>query len=274
MKSVFAAALLLVLSTTVLAQNEGVAEFKGPTEAAQGKAITSTGKVYITRNASRMEWELNTGELHREKGAPKAEMPSTYRMITIQKLSEPDRIINIDDRRKTYTITDLKPLREEKPAAPQVTYTVKKLGRDSVGGVSCEKAVVTSSDGKKAEICVADEISRSSAWLAAQGRRERSNALLKALHDNGLQGFPVRWLIWNKPSDPRPAASIELVRFEKKPVPASLFEIPAGYKKAASESMGMTPEQEKSMRESIEKLPPEQRKKMEEMMKKRQQKDD
>jgi uncharacterized protein DUF4412 len=274
MKSFPAAALLLALSAPVLAQSEGVAEFKATTEAEPGRSITSTGRIYVTRGASRMEWEMDTSGFRREKGAPKGEMPSTFRMITIQKLSEPDRLINLDDRRRTYTITDLKPLREEKPAAPQVTYTVKKLGRDSVGGVSCEKAVVTSSDGKKAEICAADEISRSSAWLAAQGRRERSNALLKALHDNGLEGFPVHWRIWKKASDPRPTTSLELVRFEKKPVPASLFEIPPGYKKADSASMGMTPEQEKAMRESIEKLPPEQRKKLEEMMKKRQQKED
>ncbi len=274
MKSLPAAALLLALSAPVLAQTEGVAEFKGSTEAGPGKSITSAGKVYITRAASRVEWEVDIKGLREGKEAPKAETPSTYRVITIQKLSEPDRLINIDDRRKTYTITDLKPLREEKPAAPQVSYTVKKLGRDSVGGVSCEKAVVTSSDGKKAEICVAEEISRSSAWLAAQSRRERSNALLKALHDNGLQGFPIRLLTWNRASDARPTTVVELVRFEKKPVSGSLFEIPPGYKKASSASPGMTPEQEKSMRESIEKLPPEQRKKMEEMMKKRQQKDD
>lgn len=274
MKSVRATALLLALSAPVLAQSEGVAEFKGTTEVESGKAITSTGKVYITRGASRVEWEMDTSGFRREKGAPKEEMPSTYRMITIQKASEPDRLINLDDRRKTYTITDLKPLREEKPAAPQVTYLVRKLGRESVGGISCEKALVTSSDGKRAEICVAAEISRSSAWLAAQGRRERSNALLKALHDNGLEGFPIQWRIWNKASDPRPATSLDLVRFEKKAVPASLFEIPPGYKKADSASMGMTPEQEKAMRESIEKLPPDQRKKLEEMMKKRQQKED
>jgi hypothetical protein len=274
MKSVPAAALLLALSAPVLAQTEGVAEFKGTTEVEGGKAITSMGKVYVTRGASRVEWEMDTSGFRQEKSAPKGEMPSTYRMITIQKLSEPDRIVNLDDRRKTYTITDLKPLREEKPLASQTTYTVKKLGRDSAGGVSCQKAIVTSSDGKKAEVCVSDEISRSSAWMATQGRRERSNALLKALHDNGLEGFPIRWRTWSKASDPRPTTSIELVRFEKKPVPASLFEIPPGYKKASSASAGMTPEQEKAMRESIEKLPPDQRKKLEEMMKKRQQKED
>jgi hypothetical protein len=274
MKSVLAAVLLLALPVPVLAQSEGVAEFKAITEIESGKAITSMGKVYITRGASRVEWEMDTSGLRREKGVPKEEMPSTYRMITIQKFAEPDRLINLDDRRKTYTITDLKPLREEKPAAPQVTYTVRKLGRESRGGVSCEEAIVTSSDGKRAEICVAQEISRSSAWLAAQGRRERSNALLKALHDNGLEGFPIHWRIWNKASDPKPATSLELVRFEKKPVPASLFEIPPGYKKASSASIGMTPEHEKAMKESIEKLPPEQRKKLEEMMKKRQQKED
>lgn len=273
MKSVPVAALLLALSAPVLAQTEGVAEFKATTEVEGGKAITSMGKVYVTRGASRMEWEVDTSGFRQEKGAPKGEMPPTYRMIMIQKVSEPDRIVNLDDRRKTYTITDLKPLREEKPPASQTTYTVKKLGRDSVGGVSCERAVVTSSDGRKAEVCAANEISRSSAWLAMQSRRERSNALLKALHDNGLEGFPVSWRIWNKASDLRPATSLELVRFEKKPVPASLFEIPPGYKKASSVS-AMTPEQEKAMRESLEKLPPEERKKFEEMMKKRQHHED
>jgi hypothetical protein len=281
MKSAVVAVLLLALSAPALAQLEGVAEFKGSVNAGRGKPISSAGKVYVTRNASRVEWEMDMKALGERKGAPKGAMPSSYRMVTIQKLSDPDRIINLNDERKTYAVTDLRTLREGQPAAPQATYTVKKLGRDSVAGFSCEKAVVSSSEGTRSEICVADQISQSSGWLAAQSRRERSSGLLKALHDNGLQGFPVRWVVWARAGDPQPATTMELVRFEKKSLPSSLFEVPAGYTQVTGASRSLTPEREKSMKEAdrkmkeaIEKLPPEQRKQYEEMMKKRRSKED
>src|SRR5262249_7925006 len=159
---------------------------------------------------------------------------------------------------KTYSITDLKKTREDMPES-KTTWTVKKLGRDSVAGHPCEKALVSASTGSEMELCVSTEFFPSAAVLAAQYRRERSSNFLAALQEAGLNGFPIRWSVRDK-KEQRVVGTMELVRLEKKPVPSSLFEIPAGYRETSGMGVMMTPEQEKAMKDALDKMTPEQRK--------------
>ncbi len=235
--SFLAAAALLALSVPGLAQIEGVAEFKGATGEGGGKTIPGAGRVYLGKDAYRMEWAVERPEAARKGAGPAA----TSRMIIIQKLSDPDHIVNIDDARKLYSVTDLKTFRESSPEIPRETYRVIKQGRDTVGGFPCEKALVTSSGGTRTEICVASEIFPSSAFLALQSRRDRSNNLIKALRANGLEGLPIRLVMRGK-GNTQPVSTMELARFEKKPVPPSLFEVPPGYKRASDTPETMAPE--------------------------------
>ncbi len=264
-----AAAAFLPLSAYALAQSEGVAEFKGTMSGGPGKSAPSTGRVYFRKGAAyRTEWETDlTGIAKKETDAPKGMMPSRYRMVMIQKLSDPDHMVTVNDDTKTYSITDLKKLREEMPNTTHTTYTVKKLGRDSVAGIACEKALVTSSSGSEMELCVSTDLFPSAAFLAAQNRHDRSGNLLTALKENGLNGFPIRWVAREK-GDQRVVGTMELVRLDWKPVPASLFEIPAAYRETSAMGVMMTPEQEKAVKDALEKMTPEQRKQYEEMMKK------
>jgi hypothetical protein len=269
-----AAIFALALCAVALAQSEGVAEFRGTMTAGPGKSIPSTGRFYLTKSAYRMEWEVDLGSIaQKEKDAPKGMVPSHTRVITIQKLSDLDHILNLNEERKLYSITDLKKLREGAPARTQETYSVKKLGRDSVAGFSCEKALVTSSGGSESELCVSAGLFPSAAWIAAESRG-RSNNMMKALRDAGLEGFPIRWAIRSR-GEKQATSTMELVRFEKKSVPSSAFEVPPGYKQTSDATINLSPEQEKAMndaqkqmKEAIDKLPPEQRKQYEEMMKK------
>jgi len=227
-----AAIALLALCGPCLAQTEGIAEFKGSTVAG-GKTIPSSGKVYLAKNAYRMEWEIDV-----KNGAA----PASGRIVIVQKLSDPDHILNIDDARKIYSITDLKEFREASPEERRETYTVRKTGHDTVGGYPCEKALVISSGGTRSEICVCSELYPSSAFLALQSRRDRSNNLVRALRAKGLDGLPIRFVMRNKGSV-QPLSTMELVRFEKKPVAPSLFEVPKGYTRASDTPATMAPEQ-------------------------------
>ena len=260
-------ALLPALSGTALAQSEGVAEFKGTMHPGSGQSAPSTATVYFKKGvAFRSELDMSlAGVAGRESGAARGAMPSHYKMAMIQKLSDPDHIVTLNDERKTYSIMDLKKIRED-ANMPRSTYTVQKLGKDTVAGFSCEKALVTSSSGTQMELCISTEIFPSAAWLAAQDRGGSGN-LLTALRDNGLNGFPIRWSVQSK-RDQKVVATMELVRLQWKPVPASLFEIPAGYRESSAMESMMSPEQEKMMKDALEKMTPEQRKMYEEMMKK------
>ena len=242
-----AAIALLALCAPCFAQTEGVAEFKGSTVAG-GKTIASSGKVYLAKNAYRMEWEIDAKE-----GAA----PASGRMVIIQKLSDPDHIVNIDDARKMYSITDLKEFREASPQERRETYTARKTGRDTVGGYPCEKALVTSSGGTRSEICVCPELYPSSAFLALQSRRDRSNNLVKALRANGLDAFPIRFVMRTRGST-QPLSTMELVRFEKKPVAPSLFEVPKGYTRASDTPAAMAPEKKTTKVPAPPKPPPKQ----------------
>jgi uncharacterized protein DUF4412 len=255
-----AAVLLLAVSATGFAQSEGIAEFKGSTKTGKGEALPARGKFLLTKSAFRMDWEVDTPP---KRGKAGAGHPNVYKTTIIQRVAEPDRMYMLNTERKTYSILHMDKNRET--SSPDEAYTVKKLGRDTVAGISCEKALLSSaSSGADHEVCVASELVPSSAWLATMNRRGASG-LGKALRDNGLEGFPIRITTRYKNGI---GSTFELVRFEKTSVPSSSFEIPAGYKQVTSSPLAMTPEQEKAMKDALSKMTPEQRKQMEEMMKK------
>ncbi len=270
-----AVAVFFVLSAPAFAQSEGVAEFQITMvgAAVQAKPMQSHGKVSMKKDAYRMDLEMNlrqaaAGRTDRSGGT----MPDHFTMTMMQKLSEPDRLYSINDERRTYSVIDLKKLREDAAGMQHETYTVKKTGHDTVAGLSCEKALLTSSSGHEIELCVTRDLVSSSAWLTAMNRRDRSSGgFMTALRDNGLDGFPIRWITRRK-GDKDATMTMELVRFEKKSVPSSLFEIPAGYRETSGMGVMMTPEQEKAMKDALEKMSPEQRKAYEEMMEKQKEK--
>jgi hypothetical protein len=229
------AALFLALAARAFAQSEGIAEFKGTINAGQGRMIQTSGKVYFVKAvAYRSEWETDMSALMKGRNMLQGAFPTRHKTIAIQKLSDPDKVVTLDEQRKSYMITDLKSLRGEgAPDASSKIFTVKKLGRDTVGGLACEKALVTSSDGTRSELCVATDFTPSSAWVEATGRREGSNDLIKALKDAGLDGFPIRTAIHSR-GESQAAYTLELVRLETRPVPASVFEVSPDFVDAKS----------------------------------------
>jgi hypothetical protein len=204
----------------------------------------------------------------------KGSAPTRIKMTMLAKASERDKIYMINDENKTYSIWDSSAYREESKKSPKETYTVKKLGRDTVAGLSCQNALLTSSKGAEIEACVSSELGASTEWLSAMNRRDGgAGSWLEALKANGLEGFPVRWT--TRAQGSRDAATtMELTRVEKKSLPASLFQIPAGYKQTDTAIGGLSPEQEKAMRdarsqmdEAMKNMSPEERKAVEDAMK-------
>ncbi len=266
-------AILLSASATLLAATmaaasatfEGVADFRITTGNAQGKSTPGSGRIFVAPGAYRMEFEMSAGA-SRAKGPGPASGRASRRVVMtmLGRASDPSKIFLVNDERKTYVVLNTKRAAD---TAPRDTFTVQKLGRETVAGLPCQNALLTSARGTEIEICVASEVAISSDWLGAINRREADpDSWFAALTAQGIQGFPVRWVIRRKGST-ETLASMEITRLEKKSLPASLFEVPAGYAKGGSPMSGLTPEQEKAMADarakmgdSFGKMTPEQRK--------------
>lgn len=156
------------------------------------------------------------------------------------------------DGLKTYTVSDARKNREMAGREDEGTFTIKKLGPDSVGGYPCEKVLITSSKGSEFEGCAAQDILVSSAWLSAMQPRGQGGAYgwARALEDAGVGQFLIRMVMHDKATK-KETMRMELVRADRTSVPSSLFEIPAGYKEEDPRSRlsPVTPEQRKKVME-------------------------
>jgi hypothetical protein len=270
MKRILAFVTFALAASAASAQFEGEADFKITTNSGRDQTMTGAGKMFVTRTAYRSELEMKMPASVSRKDAA----PQPMKMTMLAKASERDKIYMINDENKTYSIFDMSRYREDSRKSSKEAYTVKKLGKDTVAGLSCQNALVTSSKGDEIEACVSSELGVSAEWLSAMNRRDgNTGTWIEALRANGLEGFPVRWSTRAKGSR-EASTTMELTRVEKKSLPASLFQIPAGYKQTDVAIGGMTPEQEKAMsdakkqmEEAMKNMSPEERKAFEETMK-------
>lgn len=262
---------LAMLAGAALAAMPARAQFEGElTMKLTMREGSGTGRAFVSKAGARSEIDIQT-----------AQMP--IKMTTLVKTANPDVMYMINDRQKTYAEMDLKNIREQ--AAKMHTgkasdaWVVKKLGRETVNGYSCEHILVTRAGDARTEQewWTSKDVSGLS-YESMRGLMRRGNqsdeGIMKALRDAGADGFVVK-LITREKGNPTPVATMELTKAEKKSLPASLFEIPAGYTKQEG-MMGAAgvmapPEAQERMKKAMENLTPEQRKQIEDMMKARQQ---
>jgi hypothetical protein len=261
---------LLFVAATANAEFEGVADMKITTHGGQAN-VTGTGKVYVSKAGYRSEMEMFNPQMEKTAGV------KSMRMVSIGKPSDPDKVYMLNERMKTYAVLDTKKTRElaskMKSEKTERKYTVKRLGKDAVAGLSCDNVLITR-EGEKEQIeaCVSKEFMMGD-WLKAMQRQSHGgDDVFKALKDAGLEGYPIR-MVTKQPDGA--GMTMELTKVERRPIPASMFEIPPGYKETSMMGMmAQTPEQakqmeeaQKQMEEAMKKMTPEQRKQMEEMMK-------
>ncbi len=267
------ASLLLLAPGLLLAQSEGVATFKVMAQVSHEESKTTpqgTYRIAFSKKAYRMDMQM---DLPSAKGRPSsgdAAAPA-FTMTTISKLSEPDKVYMVNDLQKTYSVMDLAKTREQAGRSDD-TWTVKRTGHDTVAGVPCEKAILTSSRGGSVDTCIATDFMASSAWWSAMSQRQGGgDRWVKAMGDAGLNGFPIRMRYQSSRGAER--VEMELVSLDRHALPAAMFEVPAGYKQTNMlGAMGMSPEQQKMMNDALAKMTPEQRKAYEDALKKSQEK--
>lgn len=258
--------LLAILAGAALAAAPAFAQFEGElTMKMTMREGSGTGKNYISKAGVRSELDLQ------------GKMP--MKMTTLIRAATPDVVYLINDAQKSYTEIDTNKTREqlEKTRGKREPWTVKKLGKETVNGYSCEHVLITRGDDAKSELewwTSKDIAGLSYESMRGLMRRNADNdeGIMKAVRDAGADGFAVK-MITREKGNLNPVMTMEISKVEKKSVPAALFEIPAGYKKAEGMmgAMGVaSPEAQEQMRKAMESMTPEQRKQMEEMMKRQQ----
>ncbi len=189
-------------------------------------------------------------------------------MTTLSKKDTPDVFYMLNDNSKTYT--------ENKRNAgagttheDNNTYTVKKVGNETINGYKCVHATVTSDKGSTMEVWNTKDIPEYGKYAEAMNSNSKmgSSKREKALKDAGCEGFPVKMI--QKEKNDEGEMTMELQKMEKKTYSKSDFEIPAGYSKSggagASPATGVPG---MKSQEELMKMTPEERTKYIEEMKK------
>jgi hypothetical protein len=262
------AAALSLASAIASAQFEGIATFKMTMGSGRDMSSQGEGKIFLSPAGYRVEWTMDFSSMKRGREGAKA-APATMAMTMLARKADPGKVYMLNDEKKTYSVVDPGKAVEDRGKTPKDTFTVKKLGTETVAGVSCQNALLTSSNGTEIEVCAAKELAASTDWLASLNRRQPEGASwLTALKEQGIEGFPLRWVIRKKGST-EVLTKMEMTRLEKKPLAASLFAVPAGYTETKFAMRGLTPEQEKALSKMRENMTPEQRQRYEDAMKRR-----
>ena len=183
---------------------------------------------------------------------------------TLMMKSTPDVYYIINEKNKTYSEMQKK----ESQTQDNKTYTVKKIGEETVNGYKCVHALVT--EGKETyDIWNTKDIKDFAKYSDAFASNKQTGSMKReqALKDAGCDGLPVKMV--HKGNEKQGDMTMELIKVEKKTFSKSDFEIPAGYSKSAGGSAvatGAMPGMKSQ--DEIMKMTPEERAKWAEEMKK------
>lgn len=233
-------------SAVARAQLEGVADFKVTSISRTGETVPGSGKVSLSKAAYRMEWQTDVSRLAFGKSG------ADVKLTLIGKDSDPNRLTMVDDASKTYSIWDLKKARGGTGQSSK--YTVTRLGPDTVAGLTCQRAELTSSAGTVVHVCVAGQVGASLDWLpSVDGVQKEMTSWIPALRNNGLVGFPIHLDIRRKDAS-GPFVTMELTRLDRSAVPAAAFEVPRGYKETDLAVAGLSEAEQRAVSEARARL--------------------
>jgi hypothetical protein len=254
MTYVFALMILLLAPGVVTAQFfEGEIHTKVIIKDGRGFAI-----MYLSKLGARNEIDIHSPTLQSVSAQP-------YRMTTLQRFSEPNLIYTVNNERKVYSVVDLKKTNGPTKSFADDTYTVTRLGSDTIAGYTCEKVRLTSQNQTETDLCVAKNIAGMEVWIAMMERTAQiKRGMFTAIKRAGVEGLPIKMVVHRKEEN-LPIMTTEVVRVEEKSLAASLFEVPSTYKKEDVISLLATPEMAEKMQNFVDKMTPVQRKRYEDM---------
>ncbi len=229
--------MIAVLGAISAHAQQGTIEYK-MTMSGQGQSNVSTSKMQFASGKVRLETNLA--------------MPGmSHKQVMLMLPDKPNTMIMLNEASQTYTEVTTKSAANDPNAAK---VTVKVIGKEKLQNLNCTHIVVTMSN-RPMDMWTTKDIAGYEGmmgyWKSSMsgGNDQMYNELKKA----GAEGFVVKTQLKN----PEGGMTMELVKYDTKPVSSAIFAIPSNYKKGTS----IDPDKIKNM------SPAERRKAMEEMMK-------
>lgn len=154
--------------------------------------------------------------------------------------NKPDVIIILNSLVKSYTkrVTPKK-----KPNLE--TYTITVIGKEKVGTYNCTRVRIKSKD-KSWDMWYTKDLPALN--LPFENNEANINKkLADELEQKGISGMMVKTVYFN-PGTTQPKLTMELTKYESKPLSASLFKIPSDYTESKGNPyQNMSPEKKKEM---------------------------
>lgn len=222
------------------------------------------GTHLISQNGTYMEYKISSSTGHGgsiKMNASDFGSSSEFNMVipqmpgggmstkSLMQKSHPGVIYTINDKTKTYS--EITP--SEASSQDTKTYSVKKLGAETVNGYKCVHALITEG-AETHEVWNTKDFADYSKYAGAFAATKKMGSAKReqALKEAGCEGLPVKMV--HKGNKQEGDMTMELVKLEKKTYTKAAFEIPAGYTKSSSsgasggiktqqEMMNMTPEE-------------------------------
>ncbi len=184
---------------------------------------------------------------------------------SILKKDKPDFVYLVNDTKKSYVQL---PANGPMPPQSDETWTIKKVGKETIAGYPSVHVQGTSSQGNAIELWTTKNIMDAEQYAKAMGAGRNNSvtgSVMAALKEKHLDGFPVKMIAKGKAGG---TTTMELVKVKKGAVPASTFDIPSGYQEASmGPPMGaIPPEVQKKIQEKLDSMTPEQREAMKKAM--------
>lgn len=132
----------------------------------------------------------------------------------------------IDDKTRSYREVAIDAVRETMRRPASETWTVKKVGDETVAGLPAQHMTATSSKGMRLELWTTTALGTDERFHTAFVEQAKlSTSLMDALDRNGAGGIPAKVLMRTPQGD----MGIEIVAVKKGAPSRALFEVPADY---------------------------------------------
>jgi len=218
---------------------------------------------YFEMKMSSNSQPMGTMKVYAQDGNSRSEVNVTtpmgpMDMVTLSLKSNPTSIYMVDDKKKTYSETDVSKSDQWKDASTE-DYDITVLGKEKVNGYNSTHVKIKRKDSKlEQDMWVSTEVVDYGTFMKAKTKFTGRENLYKALEAKGATGFPVKIVTSAQGNE----IEIDFVKAEKRNNPSSLFSL-EGYTKGSGGTGG-------SMQDMIQKMKdmtPEERQKAIDQMK-------
>ncbi|MCW3121028.1 MAG: hypothetical protein JWQ38_520 [Flavipsychrobacter sp.] len=181
----------------------------------------------------------SAGNVRSEMTMTNARSSAPMSVVTLKLHNEPNTVYSLNEKDKTYTVTNT----QSTTGYKEDDFDVEIVGKEKIGSYNCTHVnIVYKKTGHKNQMWLSRDIPGYASYTSVEDNYLGGSEFFDKLKAKGADGFVVRMLINGGRSE---QIQMDLVKAEKKNIDAGMFSV-SGYTKSATPA-NMTADQLKSM---------------------------